>query len=76
MRHGEGGGFSRWRRSAAGTGAGPPPGVPAGPADVEGEDDSFVAPLTVPEGTVLTELRLDEEVIGTISSKVAERYVR
>lgn len=33
--------------------AGPPPGVPAGPADVEGEDDSFVAPLTVPEGTVL-----------------------
>ena len=33
--------------------AAPPPGVPAGPADVEGEDESFVAPLSVPEGTVL-----------------------
>ena len=30
-----------------------PPGVPAGPADAEGEDESFTAPLAVPEGTVL-----------------------
>jgi hypothetical protein len=30
-----------------------PPGVPAAPSDVEGEDESFTAPLTVPEGTVL-----------------------
>ena len=33
--------------------AAPPPGVPAGPADLEGADESFVAPLTVPAGTVL-----------------------
>ena len=33
--------------------AAPPPGVPAGPADLEGSDESFTAPLTVPEGTVL-----------------------
>ena len=31
----------------------PPPGVPAGPADLEGEDESFDAPLSVPDGTVL-----------------------
>ncbi len=33
--------------------AAPPPGVPAGPSDLEGDDDSFTAPLSVPEGTVL-----------------------
>ena len=29
------------------------PGVATGPSDVEGEDESFTAPLTVPAGTVL-----------------------
>ena len=33
--------------------AAPPPGVPAGPSDLEGEDDSFTAPLSVPSGTLL-----------------------
>ena len=33
--------------------AAPPPGVPTGPAEQEGADESFTAPLSVPEGTVL-----------------------
>ncbi|MCH2135837.1 MAG: sulfite exporter TauE/SafE family protein [Phycisphaerales bacterium] len=41
-----------------------------------GSNDKFYLLFEVPEGTVLSELRLDEEVIGTISGKIAERYVR
>jgi hypothetical protein len=41
-----------------------------------GSADLFYILFEVPEGTQLSELRLDEEVFGTISGVTAERYKR
>ena len=41
-----------------------------------GSKDLFYLLFEVPEGTQLSELRLDEDVLGTISGVTAERYKR
>ena len=41
-----------------------------------GSEDLFYLLFEVPEGTQLSEIRLDEDVLGTISGVTAERYTR
>jgi hypothetical protein len=41
-----------------------------------GSDDRFYLIFEVPEGTQLSEIRLGEELLGTINGVQAERYIR